>query len=57
MLARAAAPRSKRRFVQFRTTRSPRDVLISLPFRQPSDCKASLASIEPLRNVRTPRGR
>ena len=36
MLARAAAPR-KRRCVEFRRTRSPRDVLISLPFRQPSD--------------------
>jgi hypothetical protein len=50
MLARAAAPRSKRRFVQFRTTRSPRDVLISLPFRQPSDCART-----PVSSAKSPR--
>jgi hypothetical protein len=37
MLARAAVHRGKRRPVEFRSTRSPRDLLISLPFRQPSD--------------------
>jgi hypothetical protein len=37
MLARAAVPRAKRRCVEFRSTRSPRDLLISLPVRQPWD--------------------
>jgi hypothetical protein len=43
MLARAVVSR-KRRPVEFRVTRSPRELLISLPFRQPSDRdRASLA--------------
>jgi hypothetical protein len=57
MLARAAVLRTKRRCVEFRRTRSPRDVLISLPFRQPSDAKALLASTEALRGIRIQRGR
>ena len=56
MLARAAAPR-KRRCVEFRRTRSPRDVLISLPFRQPSDARVSLARAEAPRSIPMQRGR
>jgi hypothetical protein len=55
MLARAAANR-KRRCVEFRRTRSPREVLISLPFRQPSDAKV-IARIEPPRVIPMQRGR
>jgi hypothetical protein len=39
MLSRAAALRTKRRCVEFRRTRSPRDVLISLPFRYAADAR------------------
>jgi hypothetical protein len=38
MLARAVVSR-KRRCVEFRRTRSPRDVLISLPFRHLADAR------------------
>jgi hypothetical protein len=55
MLARAAAPR-KRRCVEFRRTRSPRDVLIGLPFRQPSDSRV-LARAEAPRSIPMQRGR
>ena len=55
MLARAAANR-KRRCVEFRRTRSPREVLISLPFRQPSDPKA-IARIDAPRIIPMQRGR
>ena len=56
MLSRAAALRTKRRCVEFRRTRSPRDVLISLPFRQPSDSRV-LARTETPRSIPMQRGR
>ena len=55
MLARAVVSR-KRRCVEFRRTRSPRDVLISLPFRQPSDSRV-LARTETPRSIPMQRGR
>jgi hypothetical protein len=50
MLARAVVSR-KRRCVEFRRTRSPRELLISLPFRQPSDVRASLAPAKAPRSL------
>jgi hypothetical protein len=58
MLARAAVPRAKRRCVEFRRTRSPRDVLISLPFRQPTDCaRAPMGRTEAPRATAMQQGR
>jgi hypothetical protein len=57
MLARAVALRTKRRCVEFRRTRSPRDVLISLPFRQPSDAKVSLVRTAAPRSLAMQHGR
>ena len=50
MLARAVVSR-KRRPVEFRVTRSPRELLISLPFRQPSDIRTSLAPAKAPRSL------
>jgi hypothetical protein len=57
MLSRAAALRTKRRCVEFRRTRSPREVLISLPFRQPSDAKVSLVRTAAPRGLAAPHSR
>jgi hypothetical protein len=56
MLARTVVLR-KRRPVEFRSTRSPREVLISLPFRQPSDARVSLARTAAPRGIPMQRGR
>ena len=56
MLARTVVLR-KRRPVEFRSTRSPREVLISLPFRQPSDARVSLARTAAPRGIPMQRSR
>jgi len=56
MLARTVVLR-KRRPVEFRSTRSPREVLISLPFRQPSDARVSLARTAAPREIPMQRSR
>jgi hypothetical protein len=56
MLARAAAPR-KRRCVEFRRTRSPRDVLISLPFRPVADARTPASRAAAPRMIPMQQGR
>jgi hypothetical protein len=57
MLARAAVHRGKRRPVEFRSTRSPRDLLISLPFRHGSDARTPAPRATAARAIPLQQGR